>query len=313
MGKALAYLNGRMVPVSEARLPVFDAGVVQGVAIAEQCRTFKRRPFRLNEHLDRLFRSLHFWGWDIGLEKKDLADISEKLVADNGKLLAAGDELGVIQFVTPGPYATYAGMSEQPASHSPTVCVHTFRLPFELWSDRMQYGARLVTPVVRHVPPQCYTPHIKHRSRLHFYLAEREARLNDREAWALLLDLKGKVTETNGANFLIIKKGVIVSPTTNNILPGVSRDVVIEIALKLGIPFVERDFSVSAAKSANEAFLTSTPFCLMPVTSIDGHAVGNGKPGPVFQRLLECWSTEVGVDIKQQIVNGAKRRRARKR
>jgi branched-subunit amino acid aminotransferase/4-amino-4-deoxychorismate lyase len=177
----------------------------------------------------------------------------------------------------------------------------------------MQYGARLVTPVVRHVPPRCYTPHIKHRSRLHFYLAEREARLRDPEAWALLLDLKGKVTETNGANFLIVERGAIVSPTTRNILPGVSRNVVIEIAEKLGIPFAEHDFSVSAAMNADEAFLTSTPYCIMPVTSIDGRAVGNGKPGPVFQRLLESWTEEVGVDIKRQIVDRAKRRKARKR
>jgi branched-subunit amino acid aminotransferase/4-amino-4-deoxychorismate lyase len=309
MAEALAYLNGRMMPVSEARLPVYDAGFVQGVAVAEQCRTFKLHPFRLSEHLDRLFHSLQYLGLDIGLTKDDLADISEQLVAHNAKLLEAGDELGVIQFATPGPYTTYAGMAEPSPRRSPTVCVHTFRLPFELWSDRMQEGARLETPAIRHVPPDCYSPHVKHRSRLHFYLAEREVRLRDTQVLALLLDVNGNVTETNGANFLIIERGAIVSPTTRNILPGVSRKVVREIAGKIGISFSERDFSVSAAMSADEAFLTSTPYCIMPVKSINERAIGTGKPGPIFQRLLQCWSEEVGVDIKQQVVDGAKRRK----
>jgi branched-chain amino acid aminotransferase len=313
MGEALAYLDGQMVPVSQARLPVYDAGVVQGVAVAEQCRTFKRRPLRLGEHLDRLFRSLRFLGLDISLTKSNLADISEQLVAHNGELLEAGDELGVIQFVTPGPYTTYAGMSEQPARHTPTVCVHTFRLPFELWSEKMEAGARLLTGTFRHVPPECFSPNIKHRSRLHFFLAEREVRLRDPEAGALLLDVNGNVTETNGANFMIVESGTIVSPTPRNILPGISRSVVMELARTLGIPFAERDFPALAALSADEAFLTSTPYCVMPVSSINGHAVGNGRPGPVFQRLLQSWSDEVGVDIKQQIVDGARRRRARER
>jgi branched-subunit amino acid aminotransferase/4-amino-4-deoxychorismate lyase len=304
MSDALAYLNGQMLPVSDARLPVYDAGVVQGVAIAEQCRTFMLRPVRLGEHLDRLFRSLRYLGLDIGLTGRDLAAISEQLIAHNGKLLEAGDELGVIQFVTPGPYATYAGMSEQPARHTPTVCVHTFRLPFELWSDKMQEGARLVTPTIRHVPPDCYSPQMKHRSRLHFYLAEREARLRDPEAWALLLDVNGNVTETNGANFMIVERGTIVSPTPRNILPGISRSIVMELAGTLGIPFAERDFPLSAALSADEAFLTSTPYCIMPVSSINGRAIGDSHP--VFQRLLQSWSEEVGVNIKEQIVDGAK-------
>jgi branched-subunit amino acid aminotransferase/4-amino-4-deoxychorismate lyase len=313
MAEALAYLNGQVLPVSQARLPVYDAGVVQGVAVAEQCRTFKLRPFRLDEHLDRLFRSLRYLELDIGLKNEDLADISEQLVAHNGKLLDAGDELGVIQFVTPGPYPTYAGMSEPSARPLPTVCVHTFRLPFELWSDKMQEGARLETPTTRHVPPDCYSPQVKHRSRLHFYLAEREVRLHDPQALALLLDVNGNVTETNGANFLMVERGAIVSPTTRNILPGVSRNVVREIAEKLGIPFSERDVSVAAAITADEALLTSTPYCVMPVSSINGRDIGDGKPGPVFQRLLQSWSEEVGVDIKQQIVDSAKRGKAQER
>ena len=113
------------------------------------------------------------------------------------------------------------------------------------------------------------------------------------------------MTETNGANFLIVESGTIVSPTTRNTLPGVSRQVVIELAGKLRIPFLERDVSLSAAMGANEAFLSSTPYCLLPVCAINGVVIGDGKPGRVFQRLLDSWSKMVGVDIRQQIVGQA--------
>ncbi len=120
-----------------------------------------------------------------------------------------------------------------------------------------------------------------------------------------MLDLQGNVTETNGANFLIVEKGTIVSPTTRNILPGISRQVVIELAEKLAIPFVERDLPLSAAMSADEAFLSSTPYCLLPVSAINGVVIGDGKPGTIFRRLLDSWSEMVGLDVRHQIVGQA--------
>src|SRR5205823_400528 len=111
------------------------------------------------------------------------------------------------------------------------------------------------------------------RSRMHYYLADQEARLVDPDAIALLLDLDGNLTETSGANFMIVERGTIVAPTTANTLPGVSRAMVIGLAAKLGIPFVERDLQVYSAINADEAFLTSTPYCVMPVTRINGIAI----------------------------------------
>jgi branched-chain amino acid aminotransferase len=301
MTEPLVYLNGDKVPASQAHLAIYDAGVVLGATVTEMTRTFHQRPWRLGEHLDRLFRSLRYTRMDIGLSHEQLAAISEELVEHNAQLLNPRAELGVIQFVTAGEYATYAGMTGRPARTTPTVCVHTFPLPFHLWAKKMQSGAHLVTPSIRHVPPQCYDPKIKYRSRMHYYLADQEARLVDPEASALLLDLAGNVTETNAANFLIVEHGTIVSPTTVNTLPGVSRAMVIELADGLGMPFAERDFQVYNVMNADEAFTTSTPYCLMPVTKINGVPIGDGQPGPVFRELLAAWSAEVGLDIGQQI------------
>jgi branched-subunit amino acid aminotransferase/4-amino-4-deoxychorismate lyase len=298
----LVYLNGRTVPASEAHLPLYDAGLVMGATVSEMARTFHHQPYRLGDHLDRLFRSLHYTRMAIGLSKEELRAISGELVAHNARLVPEGGELGIVLFVTAGEVRTYAGMMDRPPRSTPTVCVHTFPLVFELYARRMQAGAHLVTPSIRHVPPSCYDPKMKCRSRMHFYLADKEAQLVDPEASALLLDLDGNVTETNTANFLIVERGVIVSPRLVNTLPGISRATVIDLAGKLGLPFVERDIQVFEVLNADEALTASTPYCLMPVTKVNGVRIGDGKPGPVYRRLLEAWSQEVRLNIQEQIV-----------
>ena len=311
--EAIVYLNGRMLPASEAHLAIFDAGVVLGATVTEMTRTFRHQPFRLQEHLDRLFRSLRYVRFAIGESKQELADISHELVAQNAPLLPEGGELGLIQFVTAGEVAAYAGFepaARRQATVGCTVCVHTFPLRWQRWAEKMRHGTHLITPSIRHVPPQCVDPKIKYRSRMHYYLADREAKLVDPGASALLLDLDGNVTETIAANFLFVDRGTIVSPTTRNTLPGISRATVIELAAQLGIDFIERDCQTYQAVNADEAFLTSTPYCLMPVTKINGIPIGDGKPGPIFRRLLEAWDKLVGLDIEQQILDGADEDRA---
>ncbi|HMF14930.1 MAG TPA: aminotransferase class IV, partial [Gemmataceae bacterium] len=114
------------------------------------------------------------------------------------------------------------------------------------------------------------------------------------------------------ANFLMVESGTIVSPAAQNTLPGVSRLTVMELAAELGIPFVERAVQVSSAIEADEAFLASTPYCLAPVTKINGTVIGEGRPGPIYRRLLDAWSRLVGLDIEKQIIEGAARHLARK-
>jgi branched-chain amino acid aminotransferase len=308
VSEPVVYLNGRMVPASQAHLAIYDAGVVQGATVAEQTRTFRHRPFRLGDHLDRLFAALGYTGMDVGLSRAEMERISEEVLAHNTGLVGPDDELGLVQFVTAGEYATYAGLSGRPPRPGPTVCVHTYPLPFELWAARMQTGAHLVTPAVQQVPPECWSPRMKCRSRMHYYLAEREARQVDPQAYALLLDRDGNVTETNAANFLMVERGTILSPPADRTLPGISRATVIELARRLGIPFAETTIPVPRALAADEEFLSSTPFCLMPVTRINGEPIGNGRPGPIFRRLLEVWGRDVGVDVGRQIVDGGRRR-----
>ena len=188
----------------------------------------------------------------------------------------------------------------------PTVCIHTFPLPLNLWAKGFETGIHAVTPSNRHVPPQCIDPKMKYRSRLHYWLAEQEAKAVDPEAATLLLDLDGNVTEFSGGNILIVQDGAIISPTCRNILPGISRQTVIQLAAEMDIPFFEKDIQVYDVCNAAEAFETTTPFCLIPVTKINNILIGNGKPGPICFSLLDKWSKKVGVDIAGQIKNDAK-------
>jgi branched-subunit amino acid aminotransferase/4-amino-4-deoxychorismate lyase len=300
----LVYLNGKMVPASLARLNIYDAGIVLGATVSEQTRTFRKKLFRLDDHLDRLFRSLRIAGMEIGTSKEELAQTSRELVAHNAAALEDWDDLGLCHFVTAGEIPTYAG--GQAVRSTPTICAHTYPLPFDQWAEKIQFGIHLITPTIRQVPPECVDPQMKCRSRMHYYLADREAHMTDPEASALLLDVDGNVTETSTANFLLVENGTIISPSASNTLPGISRAMVIELAGRLEIPFVERHLQVSDIIRANEAFLSSTGFCLMPVTRLNFAPIADGKPGPIFRRVIDAWAQEVGIDIERQIVDGAR-------
>jgi len=304
------FLNGEFVPASQAHLAIYDAGIVLGATVTEMVRTFRHRLFRLDDHLDRLARSLRYVRFDIGMSIGELGKKVTELATRNAELLGPEDDLGLVIFVTAGEYPTYAGSAGAAVHNRPTLCAHTFPLPFEMWAEKIERGTHLVTPSIRHVPPQCYDPKMKYRSRMHYYLADQEAHLVDPDASALLLDLDGNCTETSGANFLIVERSTIVAPTLRNTLPGVSRATVIELAAELGIPFAERDFQVFNAINADEAFLASTPYCLMPVTRINGLPLHDGRPGPIYGRLTAAWSELVGSDVALQIAEGAQRRRA---
>ena len=150
MSEPLVYLNGQLLPASQASLKIYDAGVVLGATVTEMTRTFRHQPFRLEDHVARLFRSLKYVRLDIGLNQEQLIAASRELLANNTKLIAADDELGLIHFVTAGEYGSYVAVPGTPVRSGPTVVMHTFPMPFALWAERIKSGAHVVTPSIRH-------------------------------------------------------------------------------------------------------------------------------------------------------------------
>ena len=222
MSEPIAYYNGRLLPVSQLSLPVYDTGFVLGVAVSEQIRTFCGALFRLDQHLSRLERSMEIVGVDPGIDLPKFAEIASHLAARNHRLLDVGDDLGLSLFVTPGPYATFA----PPGKVQATVCMHTYPLPFSSWVKKYTEGQALATSDTEQVPAACWPPELKCRSRMHYYLADRQAAIRHPGARALLTDAQGYVVEASTANILVHDQDQgLVAPPRASILPGVSLGV----------------------------------------------------------------------------------------
>ncbi|MCC6125466.1 MAG: aminotransferase class IV [Pirellulales bacterium] len=298
MNEPWVYLNGKWLAASKAALSLTDAGFVLGATIAEQVRTFHGKIFRLDDHLARLEHSLQLVGIDPQLERGKLAELAREIVARNHRLLELGDDLGLSIFVTPGQYPAY---SAAPEPTPPTVCLHTYPLPFRYWAEKYRAGQFLATTGVRQVPPECWPVEIKCRSRMHFFLADRQAARNHPGSRAVLLDRDGNVTEASTANVLLYRRDEgLISPPAHKILHGISLMELFDLASALQIPCVERDFTPQEAAAADEVLLSSTPFCVLPCTRFNGQPIAAGRPGTIYSRLLASWSELVGVDIIHQ-------------
>jgi branched-chain amino acid aminotransferase len=292
-----AYLNGAYVPASQAAVAVVDGGFVQGTTVAEQLRTFGGKLFRLEAHIERLFHSLAIVEVELELRFDEFAQIAEDLVARNCALLAPGDDLGLAMFVTPGPYMPMISGK----SLGPTVCMHTFPLRFDLWADKYRRGQSLATTDVEQVSARSWPPELKCRSRMHYFLADRQARVRFPDSRALMLDEDGFITEATSANVVLFKekKGLMLPPR-EKILPGISLAVLLELADELDIAWHETDLTPPDVVAADEVFLTSTSICVLPVVRLNGQPIGSGAPGKLFQRFLSAWNGVAGLDIVEQ-------------
>lgn len=307
MNEPIAYLNGQLIPVSQAALSVFDLGVVAGAAATEMVRTFRHQLFLLDQHLDRLEHSLNRLRIDPKIPRADLNALCQRIASDNCRLLHPDHDLGLVVFVTAGQNLTYLGRAEIARARTPTVCIHTFPLPFELWADKYSSGLHLVTTTIKSIPDDVLDASIKHRNRLHWHLAEIEAKQTDPAAMALLTDQDGYLTEAAAGNLCVVEGATILTPE-RHVLRGVSRDHLAELAPRLGLTMAYTRLTVEDLARSTEALLTSTPPCLLPVTRFNGQEIGSGRPGPVFQKLLSAWSDEVGLNIAEQMRSGASSR-----
>ena len=248
-----AYLNGDSVGYDQMSVSIADAGFVLGTTATEQLRTFCGKLFRLQQHLDRLFRSLEILRIDPGLTQDNLSQIARQVAEKNWTQLDEGDDLGLGIFVTPGDYSLLGDGS--PAE--PTVCVYAYALPFGHWADKFQQGDRLIVSDVVQVSPRSWPPELKCRSRVHYYLADKKAREIDPTARAVLLDEAGYVCESSTANVTIYREAEgLVSPPRTRILPGISLAALNELAEAEGIPLVQRDFRPEELLAADEVLLT---------------------------------------------------------
>jgi branched-subunit amino acid aminotransferase/4-amino-4-deoxychorismate lyase len=289
----LSYHNGSLLPAEDLQLSLADLGFIMGATVSERLRTFAGQLFQLQQHMERLQQSLAMVGIDTPETIEELTAAAEELARINHQLLDPADDLGMYILVTPG----LAGQ----APRRPTVIIGTAPLEFSHWSDAYREGTALVASSYRQVPASSWHPHIKCRSRMHYFLADQEAERVQPGARALLLDQQENVGEVSTANVVIYREREgLVSPRREGILAGISLDVLEELAASLSIPFTESDLSLSDLAAADEVLLTSTSPCVWSVTGLDGRPIGDGRVGPRSGQLLAAWSALVGVDIAGQ-------------
>ncbi|MEO0529337.1 MAG: aminotransferase class IV [Planctomycetota bacterium] len=290
-----AYWNGTWIDEAELSIPIADPGFTMGVTITERLRTFGGKVWRQAEHVARLRRSAEIVGIDESIVDEIDAAIPE-FVARHKPQREADDDWAVVAFATPG------------VGGEPTRCVHGLPLPFGTWASLYADGVRVVISEHREPPANCWPTELKCRSRMHYYLADRQAAAREAGARAILLDQDGYIAEATIANVVIYSEAEgIVSPKLEKVLPGISVNVLRELAIAEGISFVERDLTPEAFRAADEVWLTSTSTCLLPVVRCDGQPIGTGRPGVGFARMLAAWNDAVGLDIAGQAVQRAAR------
>jgi branched-chain amino acid aminotransferase len=294
----LVYINGALLPRDEAKISVFDAAVMLGDTVTESTRTFGHRPFKLDQHIRRLYQSLKVTRIDPGMTADEMHALSLRVLAANQHLLGPDDDCWLVHNISRG--LSIAGADPTVQRSPATIIIFTSPMILTDWAGYYIEGCHAVTPMSRATPTQALDARIKNRSRMAYTLAEIEVKLVDPRAQGILLDIDGNIAENKGGNFFIVADGVLKTPTTRNALAGVSRATVLELAAQLGIPARETDIQPYDVYTADEAFFTSTPYCIMPATHFNGLPVGDGKVGAVTKRLLGGWSELVGVDIVAQ-------------
>tara|TARA_Y100000310_G_scaffold39188_1_gene36767 strand:- start:347 stop:1318 length:972 start_codon:yes stop_codon:yes gene_type:complete len=299
----LVYFNGDFVPESEAKISIYDSALMFGDMVFEMTRSFNKKQFKLREHLERLYIGIKYLQIPINMTIDEMEEAVYKTIEVNDPLFEDDDEHRIMIDVTRGLLGLYDTRVESVDS-GVNVIIADFPLRWTVASmgHLFDKGINAVIPSQRAIPARLLEPKIKNRSRIHYLMANIEvSQFAGSDNWALLLDEDGFIAEGTGDNFFIVKNGAIITPEGRNILRGISREYIFELAQQHGLDCFETNIEPYDVYTADEAFMTGTPFCLLPVTKLNGREIGDGKPGSITTFLLEKWSKNVGVDIVSQI------------
>jgi branched-chain amino acid aminotransferase len=284
-----AYRNGQWSPLRELSWSVTDIGTVQGAMLVERLRTIGGRLFSVEEHLQRLQAGASALNIPWNDLTPQLETVCDELLKRNEHLLREETDVGLVILVSPGD----SGIDRR-SKLVPTVMAHLQPLPFSQLADWYRHGSRLRLSSVRNVPAECWSPQIKTRSRLQYYLADQQAP----GEIAVLLNSRGLVTETSVANLLIVQgDGQLKSPPLDDILHGVSLAKVIALASSLNRTTLFEPMSPDELFQAKEILLTGTTGCLWSAVTVNGQPIAAGKPGPVCRQLQQAWQKSTGYEF----------------
>jgi branched-chain amino acid aminotransferase len=296
------WMNGSFVPESEAKISIYDSALMFGDIVFEMTRSFNKKQFKLREHLERLFAGVKILRIPLTMSIDEMERHVYETIEANEPLFAQDDEHRVMIDVSRGALSIYHGV--RGIHEEPNVVIADFPLRWTVASMGQLFdtGINAVIPSQRAIPASLLDPKVKNRSRLFYMMANIEVSgYRGDNNWALLLDPDGYIAEGTGDNFFIVKNNTVITPEGRNVLRGISRAYIFELAEQLRLRCIERDIEPYDVYTADEAFMTGTPFCILPVTSLNTVKIGSGNTGAVTKLLLDTWSDNVGVDIVAQI------------
>ena len=305
MNQRVVYFNGKFVPESEAKVSIYDSSLMFGDMVFEMTRSFNKKHFKLKEHIDRLFLGLKILRINIDKTKKELEEICEETAKINEESFEKDDEHRLMIDVSRGILGIYEDVVGVSSGTNLIVADFPLKWTVKGMGQLFDKGINMVITPQRVIPSHLMEPKIKNRSRLFYLNANIEASLYKGENnWALMLDTDVFIAEGSGDNFFIVKNNQIISPEGRNMLRGISRSYVMnDLSKKLGLQVIEKNIEPYDVYDADEAFITGTPFCMLPVTSLNHIKIGEGKVGKIYTTLLKEWSQINKVDIKKQIQN----------
>lgn len=295
-------MNGTFVPESQAKISIYDSALMFGDMVFEMTRSFNKKQFKLREHLERLYAGIKILRIPLQMTIEEMEQRVLQTIELNDPLFAPDDEHRVMIDVSRGALGIYHDING--IQKDPNVIIADFPLRWTVCSmgSLFDIGINAVIPSQRAIPATLLDPKIKNRSRLFYMMANIElSELPGDNNWALLLDPDGFVAEGTGDNFFIVKENMIITPEGRNVLRGISRAYVFDLANQVGLRCIERNIEPYDVYTADEAFMTGTPFCILPVTSLNSVKIGRGAMGDNTKLLLDTWSKNVGVDIIRQI------------
>ncbi len=300
MSNRTVYFNGDFVPESEACISIFDSALMYGDMAFEVTRTFNHKPFRLREHLQRLYGSLRLMVTDCGLTIDEMEQTALEVLRRNLPTEADDVDWQIMHDVSRGPLPAYHTAFAD--GIRPTVLINCWPLITHTGGFAPNYdtGVDVMIPAQQTIPAHLLDPKAKTRSRLHYRLAELQAQRSGDGKWPVMLDDHGFLAEGTGCNIFLVKDGVICTPEPRNVLLGVSRGTVLDLASELGIEVRQTNLGRYEALMADEIFCTATTYCMVHAVTFEGQTIGSGRPGPVFTKLINAWKELVGVDFVAQ-------------
>ncbi len=274
----IVFMNDRLVPEDQARVSVFDHGLLYGDGVFEGLRSYQGHVFRLKAHLDRLWESARAICLEIPLSPEAIAQaISDTLAANH--LLD-----GYVRLVVTRGAGSLGLDPSRTKNPQVIVIADTINL---YPSEYYEKGLRIVTAATQRTHSAALSPRIKSLNYLNNIMAKLEG-LQAGCVEALMLNHKGEVAECTGDNIFLVRAGSLLTPPPDaGILEGITRHAVMELAHKAGIVVREATLVRHDLYTAEECFLTGTAAEVIPVVTIDGRTIGSGSPGPITTRLIK--------------------------